>query len=470
MSDLAFTPALEQARMIRDKELSPVELVDHYLERIERIDPDINSYVTVAADEAREAARAAEQAVAAGSDLGPLHGVPVPIKDLFVTEGIRTTLSCRALAGYIPDHDDNVVSKIKRAGAIVIGKTNTSEFGSVPFTESALNGVTRNPWNKDRTAGGSSGGAAAAVAAGLAPVAHAADGGGSVRIPSSCCGLFGIKASRGRISSGPTIGEHWHGFSQSGPIGRTVADAAALLDVMQGYTTGDPYTAPPPERPFVDEVGRDPGKLKIGFTATNPNEIEVHPDCVAAMMDAAGKLEALGHTVEGSAPPRWVDQSLQPQFVQLISTGTAVLDFLPKEELEPHNRYLIESAHEISSVTHMQAMVAMYGWTQQIVSWWDDFDILLTPTLAQPPLENGYVFSDDDPFMALVRSGLFIPFTPPFNITGQPAVSVPLHWNAEGLPIGVQLAAAPYRDDLLIRLASQLEEAHPWIDRRPAIG
>lgn len=470
MSDLAFTPALEQARLIRNKEISPVELVDHYLARIERIDPEINAYVTVAADQARDAARAAEQAVTEGADLGPLHGVPVPIKDLFETEGIRTTLSCRALAEYVPDHDDNVVKKIKDAGAIVIGKTNTSEFGSVPVTESELNGITRNPWDKTRTSGGSSGGAAAAVAAGLAPVAHAADGGGSVRIPSSCCGLFGIKPSRGRISSGPTIGEHWHGFSTSGPIGRTVADAAALLDAMEGYATGDPYTAPPPLRPFVEEIGRDPGKLRIGFTSTNPNEIDVHPDCVEAMHDAARKLEALGHHVQEAAPDGWIDQSAQPQFVQLISTGTAVLDFLPKEDLEPLNRYLIESAHDISSVTHMQAMVAMYGWSQRIIRWWDNFDILLTPTLAQPPIEHGFVFSDDDPFMALVRSGMFIPFTPPFNVSGQPAASVPLYRNADGLPVGIQLAAAPYREDLLVRLASQLEEAHPWADDRPSLG
>lgn len=470
MSDLAFTPALEQARMIREKEISPVELVDHYLERIEEFDPALNSYVTVAADRARDQAREAERRIERGDDLGAFHGVPIPIKDLFETEGIKTTLSCRALADYVPDHDDNVVTKIKQAGAIVIGKTNTSEFGSVPVAESLLNGIGRNPWNTARTPGGSSGGAAAAVAAGLAPVAHGSDGGGSVRIPASCCGIFGIKPSRGRISAGPRLGEHWHGFSTSGALGRTVADVAALLDAMQGYMTGDPYTAPPPERPYLEEVGRDPGRLRIGFTASNPNEIEVHPDCVAALEDAARKLESLGHHVEESAPASWIDQSLQPQFVQLISTGTSIVDFLPKEGLEPLNRFLVESAHGISSVTHMQAMVAMHDWSRRIVSWWEDYDILLTPTLAQPPVETGWIFSDDDPFMALVRSGQFIPFTPPLNVTGQPAVSVPLHLSDERLPIGIQLVGAPYREDVLFKLSSQLEEAGPWVDERPPIG
>ncbi|MFP5298541.1 MAG: amidase family protein, partial [Actinomycetota bacterium] len=214
----------------------------------------------------------------------------------------------------------------------------------------------------------------------------------------------------------------------------------------------------------------EPARLRIGFTASNPNEIEVAPDCIAAMEDAARKLESLGHIVEEARPAGWVEQTLQPQFVQLISTGTSVVDFLPKEDLEPLNRFLVESAHQISSVAHMQAMVAMHDWSRRIVAWWDDFDILLTPTLAQPPVETGWIFSDDDPFMALVRSGQFIPFTPPLNVTGQPAVSVPLFWNSDGLPIGIQLVGAPYREDVLFRLSGQLERSFPWLDRRPPVG
>lgn len=453
--------------MIRAKELSPVDATEHYLERIERLDKGLNAFVTVAADRALDQAREAEAAVARGDELSPLHGVVIPIKDLFETEGIRTTGSCAALADYVPETDHHGVASIKAAGGIVIGKTNTSEFGTVPMTESMLNGATRNPWKDGISPGGSSGGAAVAVAAGLAPVAHGSDGGGSVRIPASCCGLYAIKPSRGRISSGPVLGEAWHGFATQGAIGRTVADTAALIDCMQGYHTGDPYTAPPPARPYREEVDTAPGKLRVGYTLTSPNEVDVAPDCVAALEDAAKLLEELGHEVEEAAPEGWVNPSMQPQFVQLISTGMAILDFLPHDQLEPLNRYLLESANGITSVAHMTALTAEHAWARQIISWWDSFDILLTPTLAMPPVDIGWVFEDDDPFMALVRSGMFIPFTPPFNVTGQPAASVPLYWNENDVPIGVQIVAAPYREDLLVRLSGQLEDARPWADRRP---
>ena len=469
MTDLAFTPAVEQAELVRKREVSPVELVTLYLQRIEEFDGRLNSYVTVTADEALARARAAEEALTAGADLPPFHGVPISIKDLFETKGVKSTFSCRALAEYVPDQDDNAVRRIKEAGFIMLGKTNTSEFGTVPVAESQLNGIARNPWNTDHTPGGSSGGAAAGVAAGLAPVAQGSDGGGSIRIPASCCGLFGIKPSRGRISAGPRLGEYWHGFSTQGPIGRTVRDAAALLDVMQGYEVGDPDSAPLPERPFADEVGRDPGKLRVGYTFTNPNEVEIDPVTKEAVAAAAKLLESLGHTVE-EAEPGWVDPSLAPQFIQLIQTGTAVVDFLPKDQLEPLNRFLIENAHEISSVQHIQALAATHTFARKVMAFWETYDILLTPTLAMPPLPVGFIFSDDDPMMQLVRSGMFIPFTPTANVTGQPAVSVPLHWSDAGLPIGVQLMGRAYGEATLIRLASQLEEAEPWAGQRPSLG
>ena len=258
-----------------------MELVDVYLERIERLDPELNAYVTVCADEARAAARAAEDAPAER----PFHGVPLPIKDLNETAGVRTTFSSRAFADYVPAFDAAVVRRLKEAGFILLGKTNTPELGSTAVTESELNGVCRNPWDPGRTPGGSSGGAAAAVAAGLAPAAHGSDGGGSIRIPASCCGLFGIKPARGRVSPAPYGG--LEGFGTSGPIARTVLDAAALLDVMQGYETGDPYWAPPPERPFAEEVGSDPGRLRIAVTTTPPIDVPVDPVCTAAAEDAA---------------------------------------------------------------------------------------------------------------------------------------------------------------------------------------
>lgn len=467
MSDIAFLEATEQARLIREKRLSPVELLDHYIDRIERYEERLNSFVTIA-DGALEEARRAEAQVAHDDELPPFHGVPISIKDLHETKGLRTTFSCRALAEFVPEEDDNVVAKIRAAGFIIVGKSNTSEFGTVPVTESTLNGECANPWNLERSPGGSSGGAAAQVAAGLVPVAHAADGGGSVRTPAACCGLFGIKPARGRISPGPRFGEHWHGFSTSGPIGRSVRDTAALLDVMQGYMPGDLYWAPPPERPFADEVGSDPGSLRIAFTLTNPNEIAPDPEMRVAVEHAAKLLESLGHDVEEADPP-WVDPALAPAFVQLISTGTAVVDFLPHEQLEPLNRFLVESAADVSSVQHIQALTLAHQFTRRIVPFWDDYDVLLTPTNGKAPVPLGWVFSDDDPMMALVRSGHFIPYTPAFNVTGQPAVSVPLHWDADGLPIGVQLAGSPAGEAELVRLAAQLEEAQPWKDRVPPL-
>lgn len=466
MSDLAFTPATEQAKLIREKKLSPVELTSLYLERIEALDGKLNSYVTVAGEQALEQARRAEELVAGGGDLAPFHGVPISIKDLFETKGLRTTLSTKSLKDYVPDQDDHVVRKIKDAGFVVLGKTNASEFGSVPVTESELNGACMNPWDTSRTPGGSSGGAAAGVAAGLAPVAHGSDGGGSVRIPASCCGLFGIKPSRGRISSGPRLGEHWHGFSTSGPIARTVRDAAALLDVMSGYEPGDPYWAPPPERPFAEEAGRDPGRLRVGYTLTNPNEMPVDPECEAAMRHTAELLDSVGHEVEEAAPD-WVDETLAPSFIQLISTGTGVVSFLPREELEPLNRFLIDSAEQISSIQHIQALTQAHAYARKVVAWWSQYDILLTPTLALPPVEIGWIFSDEDPMGQLIRSGMFIPFTPMANVTGLPAVSVPLYRTPEGLPVGSQLVGAPAGEAQLIRVAAQLEEAQAFDGDRP---
>ena len=469
MSDLAFTSATEQARLVKAKEISPVELVQTYLDRIQEFDGPLNTYVTVDAERALESAHKAEDEVAQGAPLPPFHGVPISLKDLFETAGLKTTFSCRALAELVPDEDEESFKRIKAAGFIPLGKTNTSEFGSVPVTESELNGICRNPWSQAHTPGGSSGGAAAGLAAGLTPVAHGSDGGGSVRIPASCCGLFGIKPSRGRVSSGPRLSERWHGFDTHGAISRSVMDAAALMDVMQGYASGDFYWAPPPERAYTQEVGADPGKLRIAFTTTNPNEIEPHPDVVAAMDDAARLLDSLGHHVEQKDPP-WVDASLAPAFIQLISTGLAILDFLPHDQMEPLNRFLIENAATVTGVQHMQALTAAHQYTRRVVQFWDDYDLLLTPTLGAPPLEIGAIFIDDDPFSQLFRSGLFIPYTPAANVTGQPAVSLPLYWNEGGLPIGVQLIGAPAREDVLFRISAQVEEARPWGDKRPALA
>jgi amidase len=281
--------------------------------------------------------------------------------------------------------------------------------------------------------------------------------------------LFGFKPSRGRVSAGPRLGEHWHGFSGLGPIARTTQDAAGLLDVMTGYEVGDPYWAPPSERPFAEEVGRPPGKLRIGFTATSPNEVPADPEVITALEDAAKLLESLGHEVEEAAPD-WVDPELAPSFVQLVASGTAVLDFLGPESMEPLNAHLLGMAREMSAVDHIQALTKAHTFARRVVAFWNDYDILLTPTLALPPIPVGWIFEETDPFMQLLRSGMFIPFTPAANVTGQPAVSVPLHWSEHGLPIGVQLIGPPAGDALLFRLSAQLEEARPWADRRPPIS
>jgi len=459
VDELAFLTATEQADLVRRDEVTPLELVDLYLERIERIDPELNAYVTVCGDEAR--------AAAAAGDLpdGSFRGVPMPIKDLNETAGIRTTFSSRAFADYVPTFDGAVVRRLKDAGFVVIGKTNTPELGLTAVTESELNGPCRNPWDTARTAGGSSGGAAAAVAAGLAPAAQGSDGGGSIRIPSSCCGLFGIKPARGRVSPAPYGG--LEGFSTSGPIARTVADAAALLDVMAGYETGDPYWAPPPERPFAEEAGRDPGRLKIALTTSPPIDAPVSSECDAAAADAAALLEQLGHSVEEATPP-WGDDRLFAGFMKIWQVIPA-LHGQPPELFEPETRALIESALQFGAVDYVRASAGLRDVSRRIVAFFDDYDLLLTPTLAQPPVPIG-ALEDDDPWVQFANAGRFTPFTQVANITGLPAVSLPLSWSDGGLPIGVQLVGQPADEATLVRVSAQLEQARPWRDRRPLVA
>jgi amidase len=458
VDELAFLTATEQADLVRRGEVTSGELVETYLERIERIDPELNAYVTVCSDEARAAA-------ASGLPDGPFRGVPLPIKDLNETAGIRTTYASRAFADYVPDFDGAIVRRLKEAGFVVLGKTNTPELGLTAVTEPELTGPTSNPWDPSRTPGGSSGGAAAAVAAGLAPAAQGSDGGGSIRIPSSCCGLFGIKPARGRVSSAPYGG--LEGFSTGGPITRTVADAAALLDVMAGYETGDPWWAPPPERPFADEAGFEPGKLRIALTTSPPIDAPVAPECVAAAEDAAALLTELGHSVE-EATPAWDDDRLFAMFMKVWTVGPGLYP-QPAELFEPETRALIEAASQLGAVDYVRATVGLRDISRRIVAFFDGYDLLLTPTLAQPPAPIG-ALEDDDPWVQFANAGRFTPFTQVANITGLPAVSVPLFWSEDGLPIGVQLVGRPAGEATLFRISAQLEEARPWRDRRPPVS
>jgi amidase len=465
VTDLAFTSASEQARLIATKEISPVELVTLYLERIERLDGLLNSFVMVVPELALEWARAAESAIANGTQLGPLHGVPVSIKDLHDTAGIRTTYSSKIYADNVPEIDSSTVRRLKNAGAVVIGKTNAPELGTWPVTESELNGVCRNPWSRDRTAGGSSGGAAAALAAGLCGLSHGSDGGGSIRIPASCCGVFGLKPARGRISRYPNT-ELFAGLSTDGPISRTVADAALMLDVMAGYETGDPYWAPDPERPFAEEVGSSPGELRVGFTTAPPIITPVDPACVEAVEGCAKLLESLGHKVE-PAQPDWFDDLMFMHFFNLWILIPAAHGLTDYSQLESANKAFGELSEQTGAATVVRSGRELGALARRIVAFWDDYDLLLTPTLALEPVPTGWLFEDPDPGMQFARAGFFTPFTPLINLTGQPAASVPLHWSDSGLPVGVHLVSAPADEATLIRVCAQLEEAQPWAGRLP---
>jgi amidase len=460
--DLAFAPALDLAARIRAGEVSPVELTELYLERIDQLDPELNSYVTVDAEGALASARAPGD--------GPFSGVPIPIKDLTATAGLRTTYSCKQFADHVPDFDTAVVRRIREAGFVIIGKTNTPEFGTIAMTESELNGDCRNPWDGSRTPGGSSGGAAAALAAGLCPVAHGTDGGGSIRIPASCCGLVGLKPSRGRVSPAP-FSSGSLGLGTSGPIARTVRDAAALLDVMEGYEPGDSYVAPPPARPFLAEAYAEPGRLRIAVTNDPPSPVPVDPSCSAALESAADLLEDLGHDVFEQTPP-WQTDEMIVHFIRVWQVGPATSGVEDVSQLEPINRMLAESARTTPSPQHAASIMELQQIARRVVAFWDDVDVVVTPTLALQPVPVGWTWdgTDGDPHRAFAAQTLFTPFTPLVNVTGQPAMSLPLHWSEAGLPIGVQFIGRPFDEAALIRLAAQLEQARPWLDRRPPVG
>ena len=462
-NELAFLPAVEQARLLRAREVSSAELVQLYLDRIERLDPELNAFVTVRGEEALAEARVADAAPAAS----PFHGVPIAVKDLTATAGIRTTYSSRAFADNVPDFDTAVVRRIREAGFVIVGKTNTPEFGTTAFTESELNGATRNPWNPERTVGGSSGGAAAVVAAGLLSLAHGTDGGGSIRIPASCCGVFGLKPSRGRVSTAPF--PSLEGLSTSGPISRSVADAAAFLDVIAGYEPGDPWWMPPPERPFTEEVREEPGRLRIAFTSTPPYDTPVDPECIRAVESAATLLARLGHEVVEATPP-WTDSDLVEAFITVWQVSPAIYPADP-ELFTPLNRELAATAHATSSADYAAAVAHVQTASRRVVAFTTGFDVVLSPTLALPPVPIGWQEEGvDGAHEQLMRNVAFTPFTAVANMTGLPAMSLPLHWSADGLPVGVQAIGQPAGEALLFRLAAQIENATPWADRRPPIS
>ena len=464
--------AVEQAAAIRDRQLSPTEVIDHYLERIDRLGPQVGAFFTVTAGLAREQARQAERVVAEAaepSELPPLLGVPVPVKDLNMAAGIRLTFGSAVFADNVADTDDHVVAALRAAGAVITGKTATPEFGLPCYTETEIGPPGRTPWDLSRSAGGSSGGAGAAVAAGLAPVALGSDGGGSIRIPSSVCGLFGIKPSRGRVSQAP-LASDLAGLSIDGPLARTVADAALLLDVITGNEPGDMYTQPPlpPGETFLGYTTRDPGKMRIGRVIDPVRAARVHPDCRAAWEDASALLADLGHEVEDMPAPFGAD--IVPLF-ETLWYGMATLmpvDPAREGELLPLTRYLRERGRATSAADFIFAHAQLQIIVRGALSSMNAYDALLTPTLAQPPVPVGY-FHEQEPAESFERQKGFTPFTAAYNVSGQPAVNLPLYWNADGLPIGVMLGGRVGEEGTLISLSAQAEAARPWRNRHPAL-
>lgn len=469
MTDLAALDAIAQAELVLTGQASPLELVDAAIDRIERINSPLNAVIHTRFDQARAEAQGL-------LPHGPLRGVPIVVKDL---DGSSTNDPCHLgnvrlkEMQAIVDHDSELIARLRRAGCIIVGKTNTPEFGLMPTTEPLAYGPTHNPWDLDRSPGGSSGGSAVAVATGMVPLAHGGDGGGSIRIPASACGIFGLKPSRGRVSLGPDDGEVWGGFVSRGVLSRTVRDSALALDMIAGHAIGDPYSAPPPIAPFLTDVGEDPGLLRIGFqTSVGGGLAETDPACVAAVNDAAELCASLGHSVEEAAPAALDDPALVGSFISVISVWTAVevqalAEIIGRgvtpEDVEPITWFYAEMGKATTAAQYVEALAALHGWSRNMAEWWaEGYDILLTPTMAEPPAKLGEMVADPaDPGPAIARTVPFAAYTAPFNITGQPAMSVPL-FMSNGLPIGTQFAAASGREDVLFRLASQLEQARPW--------
>jgi amidase len=473
MSDLHDLTLLEQADAVRRRDVSPVELVDHYLDRIERINDDVGAFVYVAPEQARAAARTAEQQATSG-DLPALHGVPTAIKDLYLTADMPTSFGSGAFPPVELGIDEAFVAKLRAAGVISLGKTATPEFGAPCYTEPEGHPPARTPWDLTRSAGGSSGGAGAAVAAGLLPAAPGSDGGGSIRIPSSVNGLVGVKTSRGRVSAAPMSAEI-SGLSVHGPLARTVRDAAALLDAMAGPSPQDwIWHGPPASGTFLAACDDEPRGLRIGrYITPAVADAQVHPDCVAAYEHASSLLADLGHHVEDHTTtfgPELIDL-----FENLWSVEFAALPVPAEAEagLRPLTAWLRERGRRLSALEIWGSLGELRGRARQELQATAQYDAVLTPTLAQPPALVGGLRDDSDPARDFDNQKRFTPFTAPYNMSGQPSVNVPLHWTAPtgdtpALPIGVQLVGRPGDEATLLRLAAQLEAAEPWAHRRPS--
>lgn len=469
--------ATAQAEAVRSGEVKPIELVDAAIARSEAINPTLNAVIHEHFERARDEAQCELPD-------GPFRGVPFLLKDLAgghrAGDPIHWGTRFLKEVDYRASTTSNLVARFAEAGLVVIGRTNVPELGAWSVTEPDAYGPTRNPWNPDHSAGGSSGGAAAATAAGIVPFAHASDGGGSIRNPASQCGLVGLKPSRGRVSLGPDSAEAWAGMTFEFAVTRSVRDAATLLDCVHGPMSGDPYVATPPARRYAEEVGADPGSLRIGFVEKSLDGSTLHPECDKAVRGAAHRLEALGHRVEPNFPSALFGELLEPGVFHVIAASQArdVERFgellgrpLGPDDLDVDNWAVAEIGRNVTASQYLAAIEAYNQFRREMAGWWEGgWDVLVTPTITQPaPRVGEIVPSADAPLSAFARSGALLPFCVPFNVTGQPAISLPLHMSEDGLPVGVQFVAAAGREDVLFRLAAQLEADVRWSERRPVV-
>jgi amidase len=467
--DLLFRPASELATLVHTGQVSSTELVTASLERIEQLQPTLNAFVHIDADGALEAAARIDP-----DDPRPFAGVPIAMKDTTAVKGMPYTMGSDLFGDFVPGHDSFVTRRVRDAGFVIVGKTNMPEFGILPVSEPRRFGPARNPWDTDRTPGGSSGGAAAAVAGGMVPLAHGSDGGGSIRIPASCTGLVGLKPTRGRISRGPDLGDDF--LVQDGSLTRTVAETASMLDILSGYEIGDSTWAPPPAEPFANAVGRDPGRLRIGYTLGAAMEAPLDPENERATLDAAQLLSELGHEVEEVEAP-WGGGDLFEPFIMAFGTpismgiffGGMVTGREPSEELvEPLSWAMWNAVRERTALDYLLGRTQLSAVSRGIIALWETYDVILCPALAGRPLRIGEIDAcSDDPWEDFKRSSEFTPYAAIYNVTGQPAITLPLFQGDDGLPTAIQLGGRPAGEATLLSLAAQLEATRPWADRRP---
>jgi amidase len=473
MSELLFRPASELATLIHTGQITSTELVSAALERIDALQPSINAFTHIDA----EGALATAGEISA-DDPRPFAGVPIAVKDTAPVAGMPFTMGSDLFGDFVPGHDAFLVRRLRDAGFVIVGKTSMPEFGILPVSEPRRFGPVRNPWDTDRTPGGSSGGAAAAVASGMLPLAHGSDGGGSIRIPASCCGLVGLKPTRGRISRGPEQGDDF--LVQDGVLTRTVAETAALLDILAGYEVGDATWAPSPSEPFASAAARAPGKLRIGYTTTAAIHATLDAPCEQAVRDAAELLTELGHDVEEVVAPWGEEDNLLQTFTMVFGTpismgmffGGMVTGREPSADLvEPLSWTIWKGIRERTALDYLLARTQLTAISRGIIALWERYDVVMTPALAERPVPIGEIDAcSDDPWEDFRRSGRFTPYTAIFNVTGQPAISVPLFHGDDGLPTAIQLAGRPADEATLLSLAAQLETARPWAGRRPELA